>query len=181
MAEREHDEQLAVPIYVDDDSVLTDSEFVGLYGAEPRQEPLWVGRRIVELASDSLFQVLVERAVLPRRKLGGFDPEGQAFSPLPFKRRQGTVFPARTWRRASKISSIVSTLSRSSSARARAYRTNSDFEGNPSSLAAFSRRRACSFVILRLTVSMESGNTLVLLRPYVENMRSRSHPSDIAR
>ncbi len=40
MAKREHDEQLAVPIYVDDDSVFTDSERVCLYGAEPRQEPL---------------------------------------------------------------------------------------------------------------------------------------------
>ena len=40
MAEREHDEQLAVPIDVDDDLVLTDAEFVGFYGAEPRQEPL---------------------------------------------------------------------------------------------------------------------------------------------
>ena len=83
MAEREHDEQLAVPIDVDDDSVLTDAEFVGFYGAEPRQEPLWVGRRIVEITGDSLFHVLVERAVLPGRKLGEFDPEGQAFIPLP--------------------------------------------------------------------------------------------------
>src|SRR5881628_1285334 len=83
MAEREHDEPLAVPIYVDDDSVLTDSEFVCLYGAEPRQEPLWVGRRIVQLATDSLFHLLVELAVLPGRQLSEFDPEGQAFIPLP--------------------------------------------------------------------------------------------------
>ena len=83
MAEREHDEPLAVPIYVDDDSVLTDSEFVGLYGAEPRQEPLWVGRRIVELTTNSLFHILVELAVLPGRQLSEFDPEGQAFILLP--------------------------------------------------------------------------------------------------
>jgi len=83
MAEREHDEPLAVPIDVDDDSVLADSEFVGLYGAEPRQEPLWVGRRTVELTSDSLSHILVELAVLRGRQVSEFDPEGQAFIPLP--------------------------------------------------------------------------------------------------
>ena len=93
MAEREHDEQLAVPIYVDDDSVLTDSEFVGLYGAESRQEPLWVGRRIVELTNDSLFHILVELAVFPGRKLCEFDPEGQAFIPLPSSVAKGPSSP----------------------------------------------------------------------------------------
>jgi len=82
MAKREHDEQLAVPIYLDDDSVLTDSELVCLYGAEARQEPSRVGRYIVELASDSLFHVLVERAVLRGRQLSEFDPEGQDFISL---------------------------------------------------------------------------------------------------
>jgi len=83
MAEREHGYQLEVPIDVEDDSVLPDSEFVCLYGVEPRQEPLWVCRRLFELTSDSLFYILVELAVLRGRQLSEIDPEGQAFILLP--------------------------------------------------------------------------------------------------
>ena len=38
MAEREHHERLAVPVFVDDDTVLTDSEFVGLYGVSAERD-----------------------------------------------------------------------------------------------------------------------------------------------
>src|SRR6266508_2376330 len=83
--------------------------------------------------------------------------------PSSIKRSSGIVFPARIWRRDSKMSSIVFTLRRSSRARAIAYRTNSDFEGNPWSLDASASNFACSFVSLRLMVSTVCGNTRVLL------------------
>jgi hypothetical protein len=71
------------------------------------------------------------------------------------------VLPARTCRRAEKISSMVPTLSLSSSARAMACRTNSDLEGKDESRAAFSINRAWADVSLRLRVSVRTGRTRV--------------------
>jgi len=83
MAERKHDKHLTFPLYIDDDSVIADSEFVGLHGTEPRKKPLWIFRHRFELPSDSVLQTPLKLAVLPCRDLREFDPEGQEFIPLP--------------------------------------------------------------------------------------------------
>jgi len=84
--------------------------------------------------------------------------------PSLINRSRGTVFPDRICLRDSKMSSIVLTLRRSSNARAMAYRTNSDFDGNPRTLDASVSNFACSFVSLRLMVSTGLSNTGVLLK-----------------
>ncbi len=83
MAESEHDKRLTFPLYIDDDSVITDSEFVGLHGTEPRKKPLRIFRQRFELPSDSVLQTLLKLAVLPCCDLREFDPERQEFIPLP--------------------------------------------------------------------------------------------------
>jgi len=83
MAESEHDKHFTFPLYIEDDSVVTDSEFVGLHGTEPRKKPLWIVRHRFELSSDSVLQSLLKLAVLPGRDLREFDPEAQKFIPLP--------------------------------------------------------------------------------------------------
>ncbi len=83
MTEGQHDEPVIFPICVDDDTVVTDSELVGLHGAKPGKKPLRICRHSFEFSSDSLFHRLFELAVSPCRKFGELDLEGQAFIPLP--------------------------------------------------------------------------------------------------
>ena len=83
MAESEHDKHFTFPLHIEDDSVVTDSEFVGLHGTEPRKKPLRIVRHRFELSSDSVLQSLLKLAVLLGCDLREFDSEAQKFIPLP--------------------------------------------------------------------------------------------------
>lgn len=119
VSQGEDDEDLVLPVHVEDQPVVPDAQAVCVHGPEFRQVASRIDGNRPKPCRDPTADRRIELPELGRGQDGELDPERQGY-PSGANRSRGTVRPARTWRRASKISSTVFTSSSSSRARASA-------------------------------------------------------------